>query len=153
MSQEETDGGCSIERALAVVGDRWTLLILRDIFQGRDRFGAIRSSLGISRNVLSARLDQLVGHGLIEKVPYQDRPVRYRYPLTERGASLYPVLLALLGWGDRWLTPAGRPPPLTLVHRACGARVPAELCCPDCGEALHPGNVRARLSAAGLARP
>ena len=154
MARRSAQGAqCSIERALSVVGERWNLLILREIFQGRDRFGAIRTGLGISRNVLSARLEHLIQHRVLQKVSYQDHPVRYQYRLTTRGVELYPVLLALLGWGDRWLTPEGEQPPLALVHTACGSPVPPDLCCPGCGEALTPSNTRARLSAARLARP
>ncbi len=142
---------CSIARALGVVGERWTLLILREIFQGSGKFDEIRGALGISRNVLSTRLDGLVGHGLLKKVSYQDRPVRFEYRLTDKGRDLYPVLLSLLRWGDRWLT-KGDQPPLTLIHRDCGKAVTPEIACDHCGEPLHPGNTRARMRADLLAR-
>jgi DNA-binding HxlR family transcriptional regulator len=152
MSWNETrEAPCSIARALGVVGERWTLLILREIFQGSSRFDSLRGALGISRNVLSARLDQLVAAGVLEKVAYQDRPVRFEYRLTEKGSDLYPVLLSLLRWGDRWLT-AGEPPPLTLIHRGCGKTISPEIACDHCGEPLHPGNTRARMRAGLLAR-
>ena len=142
---------CSIARALGVVGERWTLLILREIFQGSGKFDEIRRALGISRNVLSARLDGLLQQALLEKVVYQDRPVRFEYRLTEKGRDLYPVLLSLLRWGDRWLAD-GDQPPLTLIHRDCGKAVTAEIACGHCGGALHPGNTRARMRADLLAR-
>jgi DNA-binding HxlR family transcriptional regulator len=134
-----------------VVGERWTLLILREIFQGSSRFDSLRAALGISRNVLSARLEQLVESAVLEKVAYQDRPVRFEYRLTEKGRDLYPVLLSLLRWGDRWLTDGG-PPPLTLLHRGCGKAISPEMVCDHCGEPLHPGNTRARMRADLLAR-
>lgn len=142
---------CSIARALGVVGERWTLLILREIFQGSGRFDEIRGALGISRNVLSTRLDGLVEQGVLDKVAYQDRPVRFEYRLTHKGRDLYPVMLALLRWGDRWLSD-GEGPPLTLIHRGCGKTVEAEVACGHCGEPLHPGNTRARMRADLLAR-
>ena len=143
---------CSIARALGVVGERWTLLILREIFRGSGRFDDIRGALGISRNVLSARLDALRAEGVLERVAYQDRPVRFEYRLTEKGRDLYPVLLSLLRWGDRWLT-EGDSPPLTLIHRGCGKEVAPEMSCEHCGEPLEPGNTRARMRADLLARP
>ena len=142
---------CSIARALGVVGERWTLLILREIFMGSGRFDEIRSALGISRNVLSARLEGLVRQRVLEKVAYQDRPVRFEYRLTGKGRDLYPVLLSLLRWGDRWLN-AGDSPPLTLIHRGCGKAIHGELVCDHCGEPLEPANTRARLRADLLTR-
>jgi DNA-binding HxlR family transcriptional regulator len=152
MGWHETRGApCSISRALGVVGERWTLLILREIFQGSSRFDELRGALGISRNVLSGRLDALVNDGVLEKVLYQDRPVRYAYRLTAKGRDLYPVLLSLLRWGDRWLSEGDRPP-LTLIHRGCGKAITPETTCDHCGEPLHPQNTRARLQAPLLTR-
>jgi len=149
--QATRDAPCSIARALGVVGERWTLLILREIFQGSGRFDDLRGALGISRNVLSARLEGLVESGVLEKVLYQDRPVRFEYRLTEKGRDLYPVLLSLLRWGDRWLT-EGDQPPLTLFHRGCGKAITPEAACDHCGETLTPANTRARLRADLLVR-
>lgn len=148
--QATREAPCSIARALGVVGERWTLLILREIFQGSSRFDDLRGALGISRNVLSARLDALVEDQVLEKVAYQDRPVRFEYRLTTRGRDLYPVLLSLLRWGDRWLS-EGDQPPLTLIHRGCGKAVSPEISCDHCGEPLEPGNTRARMRADLLA--
>lgn len=149
--QATREAPCSIARALGVVGERWTLLILREIFGGAARFDDLRGALGISRNVLSARLDGLVVDGVLEKVAYQDRPVRFEYRLTRKGRDLYPVLLSLLRWGDRWLT-GDHPPPLTLIHRGCGKAVTPEMACDHCGEPLTPANTRARLGADLLVR-
>ena len=109
---------CSIARTLAVMGEAWTPLILRDVVFGVCKFDEIQRDLGIATNVLADRLGTLVEHGLLTREPYQQKPLRYRYELTEKGAELLPVLLSLMRWGDRWTAgdagPAGdhRAPPL-----------------------------------------
>src|SRR5215470_11387337 len=95
---------CSIARALEVVGERWTLLIVRDAFLGRSRFEEFQQSLGISRNVLTERLNRLVAEGILERVPYQERPPRYRYKLTTKGRDLHLALTGLRQWGDAYLS-------------------------------------------------
>jgi len=141
---------CSIARTLSVVGDRWTLLVLREAFSGTRRFDAFRAHLGLARNVLAARLDRLADAGVFERVRYQDRPARYEYRLTERGRDLYPVLVGLMAWGDRWLAgDAGVP--VRLVHAGCGRPASPTLTCGACGDALSPANVRA-LAGPGLLR-
>ena len=139
------DTPCSIARALSVVGDRWTLLVLREVFRGAHRFDELSGQLGIARNVLSARLRTLVEHGVLERVA-AGSPGRLEYRLTPRGRDLYPVLLALMAWGDRWLS-GDEPPPLTLIHRGCDREVSPAVACPHCGERLLPENTRARLRA------
>jgi DNA-binding HxlR family transcriptional regulator len=141
---------CSIARSLAVVGERWTLLVLREIFRGAHRFEDIRDQLGIARNVLSARLRSLVEHGVLDRVAGPGGSARLEYRLTPKGRDLYPVLLALLAWGDRWLAGDG-PAPLTLIHRGCDRGVTPTVACPHCGEALAPENTRARLRAGFVA--
>jgi DNA-binding HxlR family transcriptional regulator len=136
---------CSLARALAVLGDRWTLLVLRDAFLRVRRFEDFHASLGIARRVLAARLAALVKEGVLEKVAYQQRPVRYEYRLTAKGLALYPALLSLVHWGDAYY--AGKAgPPLLHRHKACGRDFRAVLACSECGEALsardvepHPG--------------
>jgi DNA-binding HxlR family transcriptional regulator len=93
---------CSIARALEVVGERWTLLIIRDIFQGRRRFDQLQASLGIARNVLSDRLNRLVEEGILERVLYNERPPRYEYRLTGKGLELNLALTALRQWGEKY---------------------------------------------------
>lgn len=140
---------CSIARALSLVGDRWTLLILREAFSGVVRFEGFQR-LGLSRNVLAERLARLTRAGVFERVPYQEAPRREAYQLTEMGRGLYPVLVSLLAWGDRWLAgPEG--PPVRLVH-ACGADVAPRSVCPACGEELRADQVRA-LAGPGLLSP
>jgi DNA-binding HxlR family transcriptional regulator len=131
---------CSIARTLEIVGEWWTLLIVRDVFMGVRRFDDMQRDLGISRNILSDRLATLVDHDILERRPYQQRPERFEYHLTERGADLYPVLAALLRWGDRWASPDG--PPLRLVHRECGHDTEGQTTCPACGVEVGPRDVR-----------
>lgn len=131
---------CSVARTLSVVGDRWTLLVLRDCFRGVRRFDEFLSSLGVSPHLLSTRLAKLVANGVLERTPYRERPVRHEYRLTRKGIDLYPVIVGLLRWGDRWM-PDAKGPPVELVHRGCGRRIHPELACPECGELLDPRDV------------
>ena len=126
---------CSLARALSAVGDRWTLLILRDAFLKVRRFEDFEESLGISRRTLAERLDGLVAAGILERRPYQQRPVRHAYRLTEKGLGLYPALLALIHWGDEWY-PAEGGPPVLHRHKACGHLFRSTTCCSECGEPL-----------------
>ncbi|MCH7789139.1 MAG: helix-turn-helix transcriptional regulator [Acidobacteria bacterium] len=133
---------CSISQTLDIVGDRWTLLILRDIFRGSHRFSEIQSGLGVARNLLTERLGRLVDADVLVKVSYQDRPPRYEYRLTEKGASLSPALIALMHWGDRWFNSEN--PPTTLVHDACGTPLEQHLLCPCCDVDVLPSSIRSR---------
>jgi DNA-binding HxlR family transcriptional regulator len=125
---------CSIARTLEVVGERWSLLILRDAFYGIRRFEDFQRDLGIARNILTDRLQALVDRGVLERRPYEDRPPRFEYRLTEKGRDLLPVLLAMMRWGDRWESGGG--PPVTLHHTACGNVTQASTVCSVCGEEL-----------------
>jgi DNA-binding HxlR family transcriptional regulator len=140
--QAASDAACSIATTLEIIGDRWTLLILRDVFRGVRRFSRLRDDLGIARNLLADRLAKLVDHGVLERVAYQDRPVRYEYRLTPKGADLSTALIALMGWGDRWYAAAG--PPTVLVHHHCGTPLIQSVRCPSCGEPVNPGSIRSR---------
>lgn len=145
------DSYCSIARALSVVGDRWTLLILREAFADARRFDDFRQRLGIARNVLSTRLRGLVADGVLERVPSRESPRRMEYRLTEKGRDLYPVLVSLLRWGDRWLA-GDEGPPLLLMHRSCGCEANPSLRCDACGDELRSQDMRARLPAGWVAR-
>jgi DNA-binding HxlR family transcriptional regulator len=145
------DTSCSIARTLSVVGERWTLLILREVFLGASRFDELQDRLDIARNVLAQRLAHLVDHGVLEKAEYSERPRRYEYRLTERGRDLYPILIALMGWGDRWLAEDSTPS-LSLTHRPCGHATHGEMVCGHCHEPLDPKDTRVRLGA-GRLRP
>ncbi len=135
------DVNCSVAQCLEVVGEWWSLMVVRDVFLGVTRFDDLRSRLGISRNVLADRLDHLVAHGVLERVPYQQHPLRHDYRLTEKGVDLWPVLTAMRQWGDRYAAPDG--PPLELVHKGCGERIEVLGTCSHCGEVLHARDVRA----------
>jgi DNA-binding HxlR family transcriptional regulator len=126
---------CSIGRTLDVVGEWWTLLIVRDIHLGLRRFDDIADNLGISRNLLAGRLDRLVTEGILERRPYQDRPPRHEYHFTEAGWDLVPVLLAVMAWGDKWVTPPGGPA-MTPVHDTCGAEFTPTVSCSHCGRPI-----------------
>lgn len=123
---------CSIAQAVGVVAEPWTPLILRDLFLGLRRFDQLSEDLGISRNLLTRRLDRLQAAGVVEKAVYQERPVRYEYHLTEAGRDIVPALITLMAWGDRWSTPPGGPPAL-LVH-SCGEQFTPVVTCPHCGD-------------------
>jgi len=134
---------CSIARSLAVVGDRWTLLVLREAFGSARRFEHFRRRVGASRPIVADRLGRLVEHGILERRAYQERPPRFEYRLTRKGSDLQPVLLALMAWGDRWMDGgAGRP--LELVHRECGCVATPRLDCDACGEPLTRQTIRLR---------
>ena len=136
-----TDGPrvCSIARSLAVVGERWTLLALREVFLGVHRFDRIQRRTGAPRDILSARLRKLVDAGVLERRQYQDRPPRFEYHLTQAGRELQPVLVGLRQWGDRHLS--GSEPPPAVFRHTCGSTTPVGLVCPDCGEAIEPGDL------------
>ncbi|WP_067843706.1 winged helix-turn-helix transcriptional regulator [Nocardia lijiangensis] len=126
---------CSIARTLDAVGERWTPLILRDLFVGMTRFEDIRRDLGIASNVLSTRLDTLRAHGIVESRVYRTNPVRQEYLLTGKGRDLYPVLATLIAWGDKWSAGTEGPPVVT-VHRSCGQHASGVVVCEECGEPL-----------------
>ena len=123
---------CSIARSLELIGERWTLLIVRDIFRGHRRFDALQRDLGIARNVLANRLDRLVEEGILEKRPYEERPPRYEYFLTEKGIDLWPVLVSLVKWGDKH-EPGMDGPPVVVRHKECGGEIDDHFTCEECG--------------------
>ena len=134
---------CSVARALSVVGERWTLLIVRDAFKGTRRFDEFYRNLGVTRHRLTERLNGLVDSGGMTKVPYSERPVRYEYRLTRKGLALYPVLLTLSHWGDEWLAgPEGAP--TDYWHTRCGKLTQPQVTCAECGDLLRPEEVSAR---------
>lgn len=132
---------CSVAQCLEVVGEWWTLLIVRDAFLGVTRFDEFQKRLGISRNVLNQRLARLVEVGVLVKVAYREHPPRFDYRLTERGRDLWPVITAVRQWGDKHAAPDG--PPLQLIHEGCGEISEAQLVCSACGEPIGPRDVKA----------
>lgn len=135
---------CSIARALSIVGDRWTLLILRDCFLGTKRFDRFQKHIGVSRHRLSERLNKLVENEILRKVAYQNNPLRYEYKLTRKGVALYPVLMTLAKWGDDWMSgEAGVP--IEYVHQPCGHKMQMTLCCSECHAPIDPKQVLPRI--------
>ena len=143
--KELADQNCSMARALAVLGDRWTMMILRDCFLRVRRFDDFQKRLGIARRVLAERLDGLVEDGVLERRAYSERPPRHEYHLTEKGLDLYPVILAMVHWADRYCADADGPPVLHR-HKSCGQDFRSVLCCSECGEAVTAREVTAHPS-------
>jgi DNA-binding HxlR family transcriptional regulator len=134
------DMHCSVAQTLEVVGEWWTLLIVRDLLLGVTRFDALQERLGIARNVLTDRLRTLVDAGVVERHRYQDNPERFDYRLTDKGRDLWLVVTAMREWGDRWAAPGG--PPIEMEHRSCGHVASVVPTCSACGEVLQRGDLR-----------
>jgi DNA-binding HxlR family transcriptional regulator len=132
---------CSVAKALEVIGERWSLLIVRAVMHGNRRFGEMQGSLGIARNVLSARLERLIEEDILERRAYQESPPRYEYFLTQKGLDLWPALIALLHWGDRY-SPGPDGPRRLIVHKECGGAVSERGICESCGKTLHARDAR-----------
>jgi DNA-binding HxlR family transcriptional regulator len=126
---------CSVARTLEIVGEKWTLLVVRELLWGNRRFDGIVARTGGSRDILASRLRKLEQHGLVERVPYQERPVRYEYRLTSLGASLQPVVNVLREWGDEHL--AGPDGPPVVFRHSCGAQLRAVVVCEACGDPVR----------------
>jgi DNA-binding HxlR family transcriptional regulator len=141
--QAFAEKNCSIARPLSFLGERWTVLVLRDLTLGRRRFDEIQESLGVASNVLSQRLSTLVDEGIAERRRYSEHPERFEYRLTQKGLDLVPVLLALLAWGDRY-TAGSDGPPLETVHDDCGHAFQVVSTCSACGEEIDPRHVHSR---------
>ena len=136
---------CSVARSLEVVGERWSLLIVRDAIYGVKRFEDFQADLGIARNILTDRLKRLVEHGVLERTRYDERPPRYEYRLTEKGKDLLPVLLAMMRWGDKWF-PGEMGAPVKLTHTTCGQVTNPVVACEHCGEELKRRDLRTEPS-------
>jgi len=139
---ELSEEACPVARGLSVVGDRWTMLVLRDCFLGIRRFEQFQERLGITRHVLADRLRKLEASGVLRRERYSEKPARYEYRLTDRGKDLYPVLLSLIGWANRHV-PSGGPPPFDLVSRETGRKVKPVLVDAKTGEPMNHRTVRA----------
>lgn len=136
-----------VARGLSLLGDRWTILILREIFLGKHRFEEFRSSTGASRGTLSKRLETLVGNGILYKNPYQSAPLRYEYRLTDKGLGLYPWALLIWQWETEWAGAKGAKLPTELYHDcASGHRLDPVAVCRHCREALHYDDVERVLN-------
>jgi len=135
---------CTIARAVAQVGDEWTLLIVREMFLGSRRFDDFLHLTGMSSHLLSQRLKKLETHGVIRREPYSERPPRHEYHMTEKGRDLWTVIIALKQWGDCWLN--NEATPVQIVHKPCGRVTKPQMTCPDCGEPIDAHDAEARLS-------
>jgi DNA-binding HxlR family transcriptional regulator len=133
---------CSVAAALAVVGERWTLLVMREVLLGRRRFQDIRRHTGVAPNILSDRLGTLVEQGLLRRERYGEHPDAFEYHATRKGVDLQPVLMTLMAWGDRYAAPDG--PPVVPVHSACGHDAHPRLHCSHCGDVLEPSQTAVR---------
>lgn len=143
------DQQCSVARSVSVIGDRWTLMILRDCFLGIRRFDDFERRLRISRSIIADRLKHLVDEGVLRRDEYQQNPVRHEYRLTDKGLSLHPVIMAIVHWGDTHY--AGEEgPPLLHRHRACGCDFHPVLTCSECGDAVGPRDVEVRTGPGGV---
>jgi DNA-binding HxlR family transcriptional regulator len=148
MSFESWDrDNCSLGRAVEFIGDRHTMLILREAFLRERRFDRLQRNTGIARNILSDRLGKLVDAGILSRSLYQERPARYEYRLTEKGIDLWPILVSLLEWGQRH---GGGDQAILMRHKDCGAVMTPHLACPDCGEPLAARDVEALAGRAAL---
>jgi DNA-binding HxlR family transcriptional regulator len=145
LSRRNYGQACSIARSLEIVGERWTFLIVRNALIGECRFDSFLNSLGLPRNVLTDRLNTLVDRGILERVPYQQRPLRNEYRLTPKGRELMPILLALMQWGDRYTTDESGPPRVA-YHEECGGRTEVKVVCTECGHAVEPYEVTTRAA-------
>jgi DNA-binding HxlR family transcriptional regulator len=130
----------AVKRALDVLGDRWTFLVLREAFFGVRRYGYFQRNLGIGRNVLASRLSALVEHGLLERVRYRTDPDWYEYQLTAAGLDLFPAIVTIKTWADRHLLEP-KTPKLSIRHRMCGAELTPVVVCESCGEPISAADV------------
>jgi DNA-binding HxlR family transcriptional regulator len=140
MPTKPTEHGPGIESVAAIVGDRWSMLIVRNVFRGIRRFDALQDDLGVSRPILADRLKRLVAAGILDRQRYQDHPPRYDYVLTPAGTELSPALVALIRWGDRWF--GGEERTAVLVHADCGKEFEQGFWCRTCKTKFGPSEIR-----------
>lgn len=138
---------CSVARTLSVIGDRWSMLIVRDAFLGTRRFADFQRQLGITRHRLADRLNRLVEEGIFDKVAYQDAPLRHEYRLTDKGLALHPILITMAVWGNHWKGD-GQGAPVLYQHRQCGHTMEPQLCCPECNEPVGARDIVATVGPA-----
>lgn len=129
----DDDTLCPIAHSTGLVGDRWSILIVRELLMGQSRFQDLQAQTGATSQMVAARLKRLEADGLVERQAYSQRPLRYEYHLTRKGRDLMPVILALRAWGERWCKPEGALPATRMFHRACGAELDLDGRCPACG--------------------
>lgn len=128
---------CSIARTLELIGERWSILVVREVFSGRRRFSEMQRTLGVARNVLTNRLQRLVDEGILERRPYSERPPRHEYFLTEKGLDLWPTMVSLMHWGDKHMPLPGGPPAVIVHKGECGGAIDDRRICERCGKRLQ----------------
>jgi DNA-binding HxlR family transcriptional regulator len=138
---------CSIARAADIIGDGWTLLILRELFWGSSRYEQLAENTGIATNILAARLRKLIKNEIVKKTVVAEDARRFDYALTKKGLDLFPVLMVVMGWGDRWSC-GDRGPLIELRHSTCGKKTKAGVICSACGETLTPEDIHTKFSSA-----
>lgn len=143
---------CPIARTLSIIGDRWTLLILRNAFMKMRRFDDFQTSLDVPKHILSTRLKKLVDAQVLQRVAYQQAPLRYEYRLTERGRELYPLVLVLAGWGNKWMG-EDKGALIEYTHTECGHVFHPVVACSECGEEIKAKNVLVSTGPGLLAEP
>jgi DNA-binding HxlR family transcriptional regulator len=150
LKSEYSGQNCSVARALEVVGERWTLLIVRDLLRRPRRFSELERHLAISKNVLASRLEKLVEYGIVDTVAVDDPRDWNTYELTPKGRDLFPVVNALRAWGDHYYAPRGAP---AVFHHSCGGRVTSTISCKACGEEVDADSVSTKPGPGYVARP
>jgi DNA-binding HxlR family transcriptional regulator len=145
------DQNCSVAGALSIVGERWTLLIMREVLLGRRRFAEIKRNTGVASNILTDRLEMLVDHGVLRRKLYSEHPESYEYVPTRKGLDLNPVIIALLQWGDQYAAPATGAPRVP-VHTTCNHDAHPTLHCSHCGEAIKSTELKVRPGPGATAR-
>lgn len=143
---EAPDTVCPVARSLDVVGDRWTVLVLREMFMGAVRFEEIQIQTQATPQMLTTRLKSLEASGMIERHPYSEKPLRHEYRLTEKGRAFYPVIYALRGWGETWFKDESEEVAVRFVHRECGHDVGLGTVCPECGVQVERKDLDATMS-------
>ncbi len=141
---EHSDKPCPVAQSLGVVGDNWTLLILRNAFQGARRFDDFQQQLGLTRHVLTDRLKKLVEHNILKKVPYGTSQSRFEYRLTPKGTALSPILIALGNWGNEWLFEQDQQP-MHYIHKGCGGELQAQVHCVRCEKEVEPKDIKTQM--------
>ncbi len=141
---EVTDTLCPVARSTAIVGDRWTMLIVRELFAGCTRFDEIQAQTGATAQMLSARLKRLEADGMVERRVYSRRPLRHEYVLTPMGQDFFPVILAFRAWAETWCKAADEPLAIRTTHRTCGTEVGLDGICPTCRESIAPADMDAQ---------
>jgi DNA-binding HxlR family transcriptional regulator len=143
---EKADTVCPVARSVDVVGDRWTILVLRELYMGATRFEEIQIQTEATPQMLASRLKALHADGMVERQPYSEKPLRYEYHLTKKGWAFYPVIYALRAWGETWCKAKGEEVATHFVHRECGHDVGLANVCPHCGKPVERKDLDAAIS-------